>query len=495
MLLKKGIVRKTFLFSALLTVLVTFAAFAVLYYTMPGYYHKTKKEKLQESLHTLTVQLISAQTEASCAALISQFSDENNVNVLSFDKDDVLLPALSTPFASMPGLKDTLFISSFEQIESESDGRQNYSILIRNNENKADDMPAHVMFKISTANASHTMTLQGSVGTDYIDHVLVSGTLQPIDEAKEVILSLSPYVLIIAIFIGIILSWVYAQQISKPILKISDAALRMQRMEPKAVSNIRTKDELGQLSINLDALYASLRKNIAYLQDEMEKVNRLERSKTEMMQSASHELKTPIAALNGMIEGMIDHVGSYKDKEKYLLECKKQVDKLSLLVNEILGASKFDIADDELVYEELSVNELLEHILDENSHHINEKRLNLLTETPPVHIKTDPGIFRRVLGNLISNAVRYTPVNGRIFLSIYEDGHNRYLSIENECDFVPEEELQKMFEPFYTRSYSRSKTESGTGLGLHIVRLGLERLNIPYKAVSTDLGLKITMQL
>lgn len=489
MFLKRGIVRKTFLFSVLLTVLVTLVAFAILYCTMPGYYYKAKKENLRESLNALTAQLSSAQTQESCAALISKFSDENNVNVLSFDKEDALLPALSTPFTFLPKLKQTSVISSSE----EADGGMSYSILIQGDESlKA---PGRVMYKTFFTNTSNAMVLQRNVGTDSIDHVVVSGTLQPIDEAKEVILSLIPYVLIVAILIGIILSGIYAQQISKPILRISDAALKMQKMEPEAVSNIRTKDELGQLSTNLDALYASLRKNIAHLQDEMEKVNHLERSKTEMMQGASHELKTPIAALNGMIEGMIDNVGSYKNKEKYLGECKKQVDKLSLLVSEILGASRADVADDNLVYEELSVNALLEHLLEENGHQINQKHLNLLKKLPPTSIKTDPDIFRRALGNLISNAVRYTPANGKISISVHTDGCGRYLSIENECDLIPQEELEKLFEPFYTCSYSRSKTESGTGLGLYIVRRSLERLNIPYEAGTTETGLKITLQL
>lgn len=97
----------------------------------------------------------------------------------------------------------------------------------------------------------------------------------------------------------------------------------------------------------------------------------------------------------------------------------------------------------------------------------------------------------RVMSNLISNAVRYTPDGGAVRVSIEQTDLGHLLSIENECDPIPQEELSKLFEPFYTRSYNRDKTQSGTGLGLYIVGRNLDRLAIPYEVESTSLGLAI----
>jgi two-component system sensor kinase Ihk len=302
-------------------------------------------------------------------------------------------------------------------------------------------------------------------------------------------LALMPYVLVIGFAIALFFAWLYARQISKPILRISDAAIKMQHMEPDAVSGIRTNDELGQLSNNLDELYANLRENIGHLRDEMKKANRLERSKTDMMQSASHELKTPISALSGMLDGMLDNVGAYKNRDKYLLECKEQVTKLSVLVGEILNASRADKCDDELVLEDTAVDILAERALEDYTVTIDEKQLDVNKELRHTVIVADPSILYRIFTNLFSNAVHYTPNGGKINIVLSED----YFSIENQCAPIPDEELQKLFEPFFTRSYNRDKTESGTGLGLYIVKRNLERLGINYDMKQTGLGLKISL--
>lgn len=493
MFLKKGIVRKIFWFSTLLILIVTSISFAVMYFVMPGYYLMRKGQTLQGNLTALTQGLQAAETEEACAALISDFSEMNNVTVLSFNKHNALLPAISTPFLGIRG-NNAVFFSEMRQ--TEMDGRQTVMVQI-GGRNDAEDMSRDnsVSIKWAAASGGDVISLTGQVGTDIVDHVMVSGTLQPIDEAKGVILSLIPYVLAITIAVGLILSGIYAKQISKPILQISDAALRMQKMEPGIESGIKTNDELGRLSMNLDVLYANLLDNIGHLKSEMDKVNRLERSKTELMQNASHELKTPIAALNGMIEGMLDNIGVYKNKEKYLAECKGQVDKLSRLVAEILGASKADLSADELETSNIYIDELVERAIAENIYQIHEKGLKLEQELSPILITTDPNILYHTISNLVSNAVRYTPGNGAVRISITGEGTNRRLTIENECEPIPPEELPKLFEPFYTRSYSRDKAKSGTGLGLYIVKRSLERLEIPYEVKCTDFGFHINLEI
>ena len=98
-------------------------------------------------------------------------------------------------------------------------------------------------------------------------------------------------------------------------------------------------------------------------------------------------------------------------------------------------------------------------------------------------------LLSRAAANLIGDAVVYTPEGGRVEVLLSD----AQLGIENTCSPIPEAELSRLFEPFYTRSSSRDRTENGTGLGLYIVRRNLERISIPYKAENTDTGFKITL--
>jgi two-component system sensor kinase Ihk len=503
-------VRKTFFFSALLIVLVTVISFAILYFAMPDYYLQKKRQSLQTNLDTLIGQLRQAAEQEEQAELIAAFLERNNATAVAFDAAGALIAELSSPLVSLAGGEDNVYIASYRASSPiNKEDPSLYSFAIRAVPRPLDGLdtgpggldiggfaagpggPQQRTF-ISRRDGlfGDVITLSGRVDTDTLGSITVSGTMQPIGEAKGVILSLMPYALLAAVILGLLLSWIYARQISKPILQISAAAERMQVMEPQAVSNIRSRDELGLLSQNLDALYASLCENIGQLQQEMAKVNRLERDKTELMQSASHELKTPIAALSGMLEGMIDNIGVYRDKEKYLHECLGQVEKLTALVAEILNASQAEGAQAGLpAFTETALDELVEHALADHAVLLESKELRLQTELLPVTISTEPAAFYRVLTNLIGNAARHTPPHGEIRLVL----NQRHFSIENTCPPIPPQELSKLCEPFYTLSYSRGKAESGTGLGLYIVKRNLEMLNIPYTLENTKLGLKVQL--
>lgn len=494
MLRKKGIVRKTFLFSSLLIALVVMLSFSVLYFIMPGYYLRQKERNLQNNLNALTSELKAAGTQEECVSLISGFVNENNADAMAFSGDGQLLPKMSSPFVSMQdGGGGNGFYTIFQEADDGSGNRQAaLTFKVESFGAATDNQAGGAKIQVrGFRKADQAISLRSEVGTDMIGYVAVSGTLQPVDEAKGVILSLIPYVLLGAVALGLLLSWVYARQITKPILEISETAVKMREMSPDALSLVRSDDELGQLSQNLNELYAKLLENIGTLRDEMARVNLLERSKTEMMQSASHELKTPVTALAGMLDGMIDNVGAYKNRDKYLPECKTEVEKLSRLVREILEASRADQPAGEPQTEETAADILLEQALEEYSAAIAKKRLRLSKDISPLTISTDPEILRRALANIVSNAARYTPDGGQVCVAL-SDGR---LSIENECEAIPDGELEKLFEPFYTRDSSRDKTQSGTGLGLYIVKRSMERLHIPYDLSNTETGIKITLTL
>lgn len=479
-ILQKSIVRKTFIFSFLLILLVVVLSFTILYFAMPHYYLYQKEQKLQQSLTTLTLNIHLTPTQEECATLIADFVVDNNAFVTVFDRENNLLPQLSSPLVSLTALdpEGCYLLIDEDDSTNKMDGISmvdlQYQVMI-----STDDL-SNVEIKTQISRPGDTIVLQNEVESDLISRIKVNSTLQPIDEAKNVMLKLMPYVLISGMALGLLLAWFYARQLSKPILQISEATVRMQNLEPDAKSTVTSDDELGLLSHNLNALYASLKANISSLQLEMDNVNRIEKAKTEMMQSASHELKTPIAALNGMLEGMIDHIGVYKDKEKYLRECKNQVEKLSLLVAEILNASKMDDAMFTVEREATDVMALLEQSLEDFSLPLREKDLQLKTELQPLTISTDPSLLYRAITNLVSNAVRYTPVQGEIYIRLNPE----CLIIGNEGQSIAEAELSKLVEPFYTRSYHRDKNQSGTGLGLYIVKRCLDKLEIPYAIAS-----------
>jgi signal transduction histidine kinase len=124
---------------------------------------------------------------------------------------------------------------------------------------------------------------------------------------------------------------------------------------------------------------------------------------------------------------------------------------------------------------------------------IEEKHLHLSVETNEFMYDTDKNMLQNVLSNLVSNAVRYTEADGEIRIVLHTKGIGAVLSIENQCAVIAEHEIERLFEPFYSLSYSRDKRKSGAGLGLYITKKILERLQIDYKMEKTLLGLRFNL--
>lgn len=504
---KKGILLKTFVFTSLLITVIVTISIGILYFILPNYYLYTKNKNLQERADELVTKINQAKTENELVKLISDFSFNNNSTIMSFNQSEELVAHLSSPFVSMNSISENskeIIVAFTNRILTEdptNKGLKFHAVItketILENPKKItlDEIPPNYTLKMKNPKDVSQIEITKEVTNPSIDSITIISTLQPIDEAKKVIISLMPYLLLIDILIALVAAYFYAKQLTKPIIYLSQTAAAMQSLQSDIFCTIQTNDELGELSHNINGLYGTLRTNIENLKHEMEKVALLEKSKTDFMRAASHELKTPITALNGIIEGMIDNIGKYQNKERYLQESKKLIDRLSKLVNEILKASKLDTTEHILQVEKIDLSEIIKRILDNNKIFIEEKKLHISLEKKELETMVDKTLIENTLSNIISNAVKYTENNGQIHICVSETEKYRILSIENQCELIPTDDLEKLFEPFYTRNYSRnrSKYKNGTGLGLYIVKKNLEALKLPYKLENTQLGLKFNI--
>ena len=455
---------------------------------MPDYYFLSKTAQLQKEADLLALKLTEAQTVDECAMLIRDFSSLNNAMVIVLEGDDRMVPGLSSPFLALghPAQVQMIFqktILSGETISTIEGIRVSGFNVVGYSESSRDSVagPRFV-------SSARQVTIDKAIQNSFMDRIQILCTMQPVGEATQVILSLIPYLLILDILIALPAAYFYSKRLTKPILRLSAAASQMREMSPGAESGINSRDEIGELSRNLNLLYRSLCANIDTLREEKEYVNKLEKAKTDFMRAASHELKTPITALNGIVEGMIDNVGIYKNKEKYLKESKYLIDRLAKLVGEILNAAAMDAVDEHAV-EPVDIDVLLENALEEHKILLDEKGLRIERDIQPFQTDTDEAILNGVILNLISNAVKYTLEGGFIRISLQPDVQGCTLSIENQCEPIPEDHIDRLFEPFFTMSYSRDKKLSGTGLGLYIVKRNLERLNLPYSLKNSEIGL------
>ena len=301
-----------------------------------------------------------------------------------------------------------------------------------------------------------------------------------------------PISLTCSLLISALCSFLLARGIVSPIQTISASSERMMNLDKGARCAVYSKDEIGLLARNINKLYANLLSTIEDLEQEKDTVRDMERAKVDFLRAASHELKTPVTALNATLENMILGVGKYRDYDTYLPECKEMVERLSEMIQEILETSRLNVTLEEGTTFNLSdfVADLCQPYKMIAAAH----QVSFVTGLPIECVVTLPASsFGKVVSNLLANAVTYTEAGKRVQVYI----HGRDLVIENECTPIPGNEIHRLFEPFYRPDFSRSRDSGGNGLGLYIVDTLLTAMNISYSfaPMKSPDGMKFTIYL
>ncbi len=311
-------------------------------------------------------------------------------------------------------------------------------------------------------------------------YLVLLSTLQPVSEAKEAVIVFLPFTLLLSLLLAVIFALLYSRKISTPLSEISAMTARMKELDPSAVCHVETQDEIGMLSENVNALYQSLLTTIDDLQEENARVSEAEAAKMDFLRAASHELKTPVTALQGMLDNMIMGIGRYRDWETYLPVCRDMVQKFGVMIQEILDASKLNFSFEQEVTEEMSMRGFMEKVLSPYILIAKSKGVQLDTDFSDDFSASFPvNAMEKALSNIFSNAVKYTKPPGKVNVSF----RSRTVIIENECEPIPSNVLAHIFEPFYRPDFSRSRNQGsenpdgGNGLGLYITARILNTLS------------------
>ena len=278
-----------------------------------------------------------------------------------------------------------------------------------------------------------------------------------------------------SLLISVVCSLLFSKAIADPIKKISASTEQMMKLDHGANCPIHTKDEIGTLAQNVNDLYSNLLSTIEHLEREKDAVRDMERAKVDFLRAASHELKTPVTALNATLENMILGVEKYQDYATYLPECKEMVEQLSEMIHEILETSKLNLTAEPP--KQVDVSELLAELCEPYQLIAAAHQITFSLDLPEQFPAVLPvGPFSKAVSNVLANAVAYTETGKTV--AVYMD-ENR-LIIENECVPILDDEIHRLFEPFYRPDFSRNRESGGNGLGLYIVDTLLTSMNIPY---------------
>lgn len=304
---------------------------------------------------------------------------------------------------------------------------------------------------------------------------------QPIIEASNVMLELLPIILLITLIIGIVSTYIYSRSSTKRILNISEITNKMVK-KIDVECDISGKDELAGLAKDINLLNNTLKNTIRALEVEISKVEEIERNKEYFVQSAAHELKTPITIMSGIIEGMRLNVGRYQDREKYLEICQDLLSTQQNLIHNIFSVYKDERISEQGKATKFSLKSIVEDLVKPYKIISEAKRKHFTVDLTEINIIANKEQVERLLSNVITNAFQYCQEDGQINIKLKK---NCFI-IENSCKPLEPEILTKIFEPFYRPDYARNRKLGGNGLGLFIVKQILDTNNYTYKFVPNN---------
>jgi len=354
-------------------------------------------------------------------------------------------------------------------------------------------------YLFQTATKKYEFTFADSDKNYFLE---VTGTRQNFSEIFNSVTTVLPYWIIIVLIISILASWFYSLFITKPIKQISKASVNMANLIFDSKCEIQRSDEIGVLAENLNTLsnnlsstLVELRQKNEMLLDDIQRERKLEKKRMEFFSSISHELKTPITVLQGQLAGMIQNIGVYADREKYLRKSLNVLFDMKKMVQEILTISRMSSSDVAISLTDTNLSELVNVICYKLEDTAALKDLSLITEIEPeIFLPLDTSIISKVLSNIILNGLTYSVKESNVYVKLSAQSEYILFTCLNQNSYIPEESLSNLFDAFYRVESSRNKETGGTGLGLYIVKTGLELHHAAYNICNTETGVLFTVK-
>ena len=290
---------------------------------------------------------------------------------------------------------------------------------------------------------------------------------RPVNQAVEAMGRILPWLAAGILSVSILGALIYSHYITKPIVALNGISQKMAKLDFARSFNF--------LSEELSTALEQLQQANKTLKEDIDREREMEQQRTMFFSAVSHELKTPITIIKGQLEGMIGNVGVYRDRDKYLARSLETTNRMEDIVQEILTVSRMK-SEFTLQKMQIDFTELVERQTEHFRDLAEQKGISLeLHLEPGLIVSGDASLLKRVADNLLSNALIYSAEGEKVFVAVRKKGEKVFLMVENTGTSIPEDCLPHLFEAFYRVEKSRNRRTGGSGLGLYLVKMILDK--------------------
>jgi len=407
-------------------------------------------------------------TEGNLQRLVRDFSDQANVSMLMIDNtaNEIYSTARDEKF-----LRDRIerYIFGTSRMKTEIvETRGNYTI------QRTFDPWRDGMYLESWGFFSDNSTA-----------FIMSTPLSSIGESVTLSNRFLTYVGMFVVIIGAVVVYLITKKMTEPIHQLSDLSEKMSQLDFDAryQASEREVEEIQVLGSSMNTLSERLKETIGelksannQLQKDIEEKTRIDEMRKEFIANVSHELKTPIALIQGYAEGLQEGMGEDKESRDYY--CDVIVDeagKMNKMVRQLLTLSSLESGNDKTVMERFDLTELIQGVIHSAQIMLQQNGVEVqFDESQPVYVWADEFKIEEVVTNYLSNAINHAGGKKKIDIRMArEDGRIR-VSVFNTGTPIPEEAIPNLWTKFYKVDKARTREYGGTGIGLSIVKAIME---------------------
>ena len=454
---------------------------------LPRYYMHNKKEVLMENYQTISN--ASAQNELESdefAVTFDNLCSNGNIMALILQQDGKVLRSS---------------VNDLDALRTEF-----WDVLLHGDKMEVlySNKQYQLLQKTDTRLDSEYLVLVGVLENG--DMVLMRTAVESIRESAAISNRFLLFAGAAAIVASILVAFFTTRHITKPLQQLTDISKRMVDLDFNAKyetdqSNSYEVEELGnhinRLSENLERTISELKTANVELQDDIEKKIQIDEMRKEFLSNVSHELKTPLALIQGYAEGLQECINDDAESREFYCEVIiDEADKMNRMVKKLLTLNQLEFGNDQVIMERFDMTELIRGVANSTRILMEQKGIRLeLENSEEAWVWGDEFKVEEVITNYMSNAINHADGDKRIDIQLEKKEKTVKITVHNTGEQIPEEDLSKLWDKFYKVDKARTREYGGSGVGLSIVKASMEQLGQPYGVYNCEDGVSFWFEL
>lgn len=353
-------------------------------------------------------------------------------------------------------------------------------------------------------------------GTQQVDYLALWGTVgdsynifirSPLESIQETMVLFYRFLIIAGIGViagGILLVWYFSRRLTEPLRELAILSARMADLDFDAKYTSGGEGEIGVLGENFNSMSEKLQSTISELknanfrlQQDIEQKEKIEKMRTDFMGNVSHELKTPIALIQGYAEGLREGVSDDPESREFYCDViMDEAAKMNQMVKNLMTLNQLEFGDENVEFQRFDLTELIRGVLQSMEIVAQQKEARVqFRQKEPVYVWADEFKAEQVVRNYVSNAFNHLDGDRVVDVKIIPSGEKVKVTVFNTGAPIPEEDVPHIWEKFYKVDKAHTREYGGNGIGLSIVKAIMDSFHQKYGVKNYDNGVEFWFEL